>query len=474
MINYIRQKSPPLVTVQSWTRGQVPWLNDSYMKPTMADDGLLQFDIESLESCPQLKAGREVKKAECRSHGDTSSQEENHPAKKVDFVIENGDMVTIPAAAHNELIARMQYAEARVMAAEDALRRAMADIQTLRQAAQNLVMCQPAEIPPSHEAIQNMSIADDSSYIDCYDHFAIHHEMLQDRIRTESYRDSMYDNRDLLKDKVVLDVGCGTGILSLFAAKAGAKKVIGVDMSDTIYQAMDIVRENNLEDTITLIKGRLEDAELPEEKVDIIVSEWMGYFLLFESMLDSVLYARDRYLAPDGVVLPDHCRICLTGADDSDLHKKLFGFWDDVYGFRMSCMKSAVMKEGINLTVNEDKVSTDHCVLKEIDVCTCSTKDLEFVTDFSLVAQRDTDLTMLVGYFDIAFTKVKNEIQFSTGPMSPSTHWKQTLFMLRERITLVKGETLTGSLTVKKGKNDPRSLDVIIITRDQKNSYLLD
>lgn len=52
----------------------------------------------------------------------------------------------------------------------------------------------------------------------------------------------MYQNPALFKDKVVLDVGCGTGILSMFAARAGARKVIGVDQSEIVYQAMDIVR----------------------------------------------------------------------------------------------------------------------------------------------------------------------------------------------------------------------------------------
>jgi 2-polyprenyl-3-methyl-5-hydroxy-6-metoxy-1,4-benzoquinol methylase len=61
-------------------------------------------------------------------------------------------------------------------------------------------------------------------------------------MRTLSYRDAVLNNGEAFKDKVVLDIGCGTGILSMFAAKAGAKLVIGVDMSDIIYQAMDIVR----------------------------------------------------------------------------------------------------------------------------------------------------------------------------------------------------------------------------------------
>ncbi|XP_024075207.2 protein arginine N-methyltransferase 1-like, partial [Terrapene carolina triunguis] len=65
-------------------------------------------------------------------------------------------------------------------------------------------------------------------YFDSYAHFGIHEEMLKDEVRTLTYRNSMFHNRHLFKDKVVLDVGSGTGILCMFAAKAGAKRVIGV------------------------------------------------------------------------------------------------------------------------------------------------------------------------------------------------------------------------------------------------------
>lgn len=76
------------------------------------------------------------------------------------------------------------------------------------------------------------------------------------------------------------------------------------------------LRENNLHDKIHLIKGRLENTELPEEKVDIIISEWMGYFLLFEGMLDSFIYARDEHLKTDGIILPSRCNISLIGCSD--------------------------------------------------------------------------------------------------------------------------------------------------------------
>ena len=77
--------------------------------------------------------------------------------------------------------------------------------------------------------------------------------MLKDAVRTDSYRDFIYDNKSIFKDKVVLDVGCGTGILSMFCTKAGAKQVIAVDNSNIIDRAKEIVYENGLGDVITYV-----------------------------------------------------------------------------------------------------------------------------------------------------------------------------------------------------------------------------
>ncbi|KAM5127377.1 protein arginine N-methyltransferase 3-like, partial [Mantella aurantiaca] len=188
---------------------------------------------------------------------------------------------------------------------------------------------------------------------------------------------------------VVLDVGCGSGILSMFAAKAGAKKVIGVDQSEIIYQTMDIIRMNGLEETISLVKGRIEEVELPLQEVDVIISEWMGYFLLFESMLDSVIYAKDKYLAPGGSVYPDRCSLSLVAVCDPGGHARKLAFWDDVYGFNMSCMKKAVLPEAVVEVVDPDSVISQPCVIKDIDCQMTTVKELNFSSDFSLTITKD-------------------------------------------------------------------------------------
>ena len=85
-----------------------------------------------------------------------------------------------------------------------------------------------------------------------------------------------------------------------------------------------------------MIRGKVEDVTLPDgvTEVDVIISEWMGYALLYESMLDSVLIARDRFLRPGGILAPSQCRMMLCLCGGADIYKDRVGMWDDIYGKR--------------------------------------------------------------------------------------------------------------------------------------------
>ena len=104
----------------------------------------------------------------------------------------------------------------------------------------------------------------------------------------------------------------------VFVARAGAAKVFAIECSSIADQASAIVADNGYSNVIEVIKGRMEDVTLPVEYVDIIISEWMGYFLLYESMLDTVIFARDKYLRPEtGIMLPDKAVLYLAGIEDA-------------------------------------------------------------------------------------------------------------------------------------------------------------
>ncbi|CDY14208.1 BnaA08g13390D [Brassica napus] len=279
----------------------------------------------------------------------------------------------------------------------------------------------------------------------------------------------IYQNKFLIKDKVVLDVGAGTGILSLFCAKAGAAHVYAVECSQMADMAKEIVKANGFSDVIliTVLKGKIEEIELPTPKVDVIISEWMGYFLLFENMLDSVLYARNKWLVDGGVVLPDKASLFLTAIEDSEYKEDKIEFWNSVYGFDMSCIKKKAMMEPLVDTVDPKQIVTDSKLLKTMNISKMSSGDASFTAPFKLVAQRNDYIHALVAYFDVSFTMCHKLLGFSTGPKSRATHWKQTVMYLEDVLTICEGETITGSMSVSYNKKNARDVDM-------KLSYSLD
>eukprot|EP00252_Welwitschia_mirabilis_P013038 TRINITY_DN2882_c0_g1_i1.p1 TRINITY_DN2882_c0_g1~~TRINITY_DN2882_c0_g1_i1.p1 ORF type:complete len:378 (+),score=61.45 TRINITY_DN2882_c0_g1_i1:159-1292(+) len=299
-------------------------------------------------------------------------------------------------------------------------------------------------------------------YFDSYSHYGIHEEMLKDTVRTKTYQNVIYRNSFLFKDKIVLDVGAGTGILSLFCAKGGAKHVYAIECSEMAEMAKEIVKANGFANVITVLKGKVEEIELPVEKVDIIISEWMGYFLLFENMLDTVLYARDKWLIPNGIVLPDKASLYLTAIEDAEYKQEKIDFWENVYGFDMRCIKKQAMVEPLVDTVEPNQIVTNCQLLKTMDISKMNPGDASFTATFKLVAQRNDFIHALVAYFDVSFTSCHKVITFSTGPRSRTTHWKQTVLYLEDVITICEGEALVGSMTVAPNPKNPRDIDITL------------
>ncbi|EFA83324.1 protein arginine methyltransferase [Heterostelium album PN500] len=297
-------------------------------------------------------------------------------------------------------------------------------------------------------------------YFDSYSHFGIHEEMLKDEVRTLSYRKAILNNRHLFQGKVVLDVGCGTGILCMFAAQAGAKLVIGVDNSEILPIAQKIIKANNFENKIVLIKGKMEEVQLPVEKVDIIISEWMGYFMLYEGMLDTVLFARDKYLVPGGIIMPDRASLHITAIEDSDYKQDKIEYWNNVYGFDMSCIREIALAEPLVDVVQAKMIATTDCSILNIDIHTIKKEELPFRSDFKLKAMRDDCVHAFVVYFDIEFTKGHKTVFFSTGPRAQYTHWKQSILYLDDVLKLRQGEQITGSIDVAPYQANQRDLKI--------------
>nr|XP_053630432.1 protein arginine N-methyltransferase 3-like [Cherax quadricarinatus] len=248
------------------------------------------------------------------------------------------------------------------------------------------------------KTVGDMRPEEDEGYFNSYAHFDIHHEMLTDRIRTESYRDAIMKNSNLLNGKRVLDLGCGTAILSMFCAKTGAM-VTGVDMSDVIYQAMDIVKLVFIQ--LHSFKCLINDSTL---------------LILFFILI-------------------------------SDTYEKIISFWNDVYGFKMSCMQKEVVKEA----------STD--IVKQQHIITSAGNIYTYHPTYDRVRFRETGRKSL------------------THSHMPARCPSPLLFFLPMLMCLlfgVTGESVEGIICVRRKRKEIRSLDVGISFADQKLKYLVE
>jgi protein arginine N-methyltransferase 1 len=308
-------------------------------------------------------------------------------------------------------------------------------------------------------------------YFDSYAHHAIHEEMLKDHVRTKTYQTAILQNSHLFQNKIVLDVGCGTGILSMFCIQAGAKHVYGIDSSTIIQEAQEIVDINGFSDKITLIQSKVEDiVDLPDgvDQVDIIVSEWMGYFLLYENMLDTVIFARDKWLVKDGgMILPDKATMYICAVEDAHIKRDRMDFWKNVYGFDMTPLRRIAMAEPIVDVVDPKAIVTNAVQVLDLDIMTCTKEDLTFIdSPFELVVQRNDYIHAMCVYFECAFTQIHKPIGFSTAPFCQYTHWKQTLLYLQQHdddddgLTVCQGEKLYGSLSCRPNACNKRDLDI--------------
>ena len=315
-------------------------------------------------------------------------------------------------------------------------------------------------------------------YFSAYSYNEIHESMLKDTIRTDGYRDFIYDHKHLFAGKTVLDVGCGTGILSMFCAKAGAKAVIAVDNSGIIDKARQNIFENGFQDVIRCVRGKIEEVTLPVLQVDVIVSEWMGYCLLYESMLDSVLFARDKYLARDGLMVPSHAILRIAPLADSELTIAHVDFWKSVYGFKMTSMLENVYDEALIRPVDSSELAAESAAFLELDLHTAKTTDLTFLKSFQLSCKRDLNrLEGFILWFDIFFmlsqqktmakdlttkqARDKGLVAFSTAPHATQTHWQQGVLLIKEPSAVLReGEIINGTIGFQRKEGHERSLDI--------------
>ncbi|KAJ1964360.1 hypothetical protein GGI12_001473 [Dipsacomyces acuminosporus] len=333
----------------------------------------------------------------------------------------------------------------------------------------------------------------DPGYFQYYSQLQHQQNMLQDYVRTATYHSAITLNGPcLFSDRLVMDVGAGSGILSFFAVQAGAKQVYAVEASG-MAEKMEVIlsaakerpsvpgtspRNAYLADRITVVSSKIEEPELLESvpQVDAIISEPIGVLLVHERMLESYVYAREKFLKPGGAMLPSSGTIHLAPLSDANLWTETITkarFWqqNSFYGVDLNPYFAPSFDEYFSAPVvgcfNPNSLMGDS-VPYEVDFHTVTINELK---EFTIPVEWQIKYTGLMhgvaGWFDLAFVPPTSSIHpgtaphasyMSTSPSSPATHWQQVRLLLKQPLAVNAGQTICGFIHMR--VNDQRSYDI--------------
>lgn len=372
---------------------------------------------------------------------------------------------------------------------------------------------------PSFQGDEKAKASDFANYFCSYAQLYHQKQMLADHKRMAAYHSAILGNQDVFRDKVVMDIGTGSGILACWAAQAGAKRVYAIEYTDMAKYAKKVMEANGVSHIVTVIQSAVEDVVLPLEEdgieietdndeednsqrgVDIIVSEWMGYVLLRESMLDTVIRGRDKFLKKKtGLMFPSHCHMYLAPVCDEEERKQnnnefasAMSDWrdfqsttDTVYGVDMSCLSEDFEKEQKDYyqlssrwtELPPEAVLAEPAMIKYLDISTCTLEDSRGIPADSKDAEFDfevngTEVAGPISGFSCWFTsdfrsrtdaggadapKLLHPSFLSTGPDNGYTHWGQQTFYTTSAIPVFQGEItrLKGRIELMRTKENSR------------------
>jgi protein arginine N-methyltransferase 1 len=179
-------------------------------------------------------------------------------------------------------------------------------------------------------------------------------------------------------------------------------------------------------------------------------------------MLPAVLAARDKWLAPGGVVMPSRATMQICASAHSELT-----FWEDVYGYDMVNVGAAMGEDKLAdvLVVPPASALSEQVTFRTIDIMTVTDEELDFNASFELVIIRDGILRTFIGSFETIFEPPVADgqlVELKTGMADPPTHWKQTLFHVKEPTDVKATDSVRGLIAVARLGEGRRDLDVSI------------
>lgn len=269
-----------------------------------------------------------------------------------------------------------------------------------------------------------------------------HGAMLADRVRMDAYQAAL--ERVVRPGCVVLDIGTGTGLMALIACRLGARKVYAVDPGDSIHLARAVARAAGFADRVEFIQDVSTRVELPE-RADVIVSDLRGVLPAFEGHVASIADARDRLLAPDGVLVPRTDTLYAAPVEAEEEHRRITEPWDaHGRGFDLAVPRRAALN-----TFTKARILPEHLLAEArrwgvLDYRTIRAPDVRGTLRWT--APRAGTLHGIAAWFH---AELAEGIGFTTGPEGPETVYGTAFFPLLEPVPVQAGDAVQVELQAR-------------------------
>lgn len=273
-----------------------------------------------------------------------------------------------------------------------------------------------------------------------------HLTMLSDGKRLEAYRQAL-EKTIIPGRSIVVDIGTGTGILAMAAAKLGAKKVYAVETANIANIAETLVSNNRLSQKIEIIRGYSTNISLPE-KADIVVSETLGFTGFEEKIIEIFADAKDRLARKGAVLIPDTVSLSLVPASDSVVRKTFLSFWrQPIGGFNYGYLfQLAANNIYSRVLVSEDDYLSEPTEIFKIILGDKRNSIQSGSAKFKLV--RDGKLEGFGGWFTANLFRDLILTSNSSQQGENENHWQQFFIPVDQPLVLRKGQEVKIDLSM--------------------------
>jgi SAM-dependent methyltransferase len=260
-------------------------------------------------------------------------------------------------------------------------------------------------------------------------------QMLRDVVRMQAYTGAL---RGAVKpDSVVIDLGCGPGVFALLACKFGARRVYAVEPENIIGLAREAAASNGFSDRIEFFEKLSTEITLPEPAT-IIVSDLRGVLPLFEQNIPSIIDARERLLAPGGVLIPERDVLWAAVVEAPQQYDEIVGPWENQFELDLAAGRRLVTNTWRKSRIKPEQLLTDPVCWTTLDYYEVSSPDVR--AEISWHAGRSGTAHGLAVWFDSELT---DSISFSNHPAAAETIYGIGFFPFSQPVEVLEGDRIT-------------------------------